>query len=39
MGKNITEFGTTPDKVHVGGVTYFQADQASKLHTRGKNFC
>ena len=38
MGKNITEFGTTPDKTHVGGVTYFQADQAIKLQLAGKTF-
>jgi hypothetical protein len=38
MGKNITEFGTTPDKAHVGGVTYFQADQALKLQLAGKIF-
>jgi hypothetical protein len=38
MGKNITEFGTTPDKVHVGGVTYLQSDQAFKLQLAGKTF-
>ena len=38
MGKNITEFGTTPDKAHVGSVTYFQSDQALKLQLAGKTF-